>query len=564
MRRQGAAEPEERPSTRGPDCDKDALMTATATYVHDILRRARVPMPPFDYDVPWEDQPRRYKVYPGTQSIPLARHAPPSDRTLGYALGGPDDEGVAAFDLDSLGSMLWHSYGLSDRRIVVHRNDDVPAMPWYDRAVWGRGTASGGGLYPIEVYLVTSGEQGLVPGIYNWNSARHSLSRLATGNYVGRVEDSLGPYATGAGSYLLLTIKFWQNAFKYNSFAPHVTAMDIGTVLSTWRLWCRNQGLPLRAHLWFDEHELNSLLDVDGFAESAVAAVPVPMGRDGAVTGRHSRPPRHLAHEKSLAPRSFQVSDDIQAEILAASAGDSPWQMPVPPPTTPPDRLGEGTGVRIALPAQPLGEAPLHEVLLTRRSSFGRFAADPPLGQGHLRSVLDAVNVANDGFGVVGELPDDLIRTWVCATNVEGVPKGIYRYEETTGELSQTLEAGLELFLQGNYFLRNYDMARIAAVVVLTARPGRIIDHYGPRGLRLQNAAVGAATQYGYLAAAALGVGCGAALGFDNTSYGEAFGTASLAADHTATEWPMLILMLGHEDAVDAHIEYRLTEELSQ
>lgn len=543
--------------------------TATATYLHDILRRGRVPMAPLEYDVPWDDQPRRYKVYPGTQSLSLSRLAPEIDRPLGYALGCPSRERRADFDLSSLGSMLWHSYGLSGRRAAVHRNDDVPAMPWYDRAVWSRGTASGGGLYPIEIYLVTDGEQGLVPGIYSWNSARHSLSRLATGNYLGRIQDSLGPHATGAGSYLLLTIKFWQNAFKYNSFSPHVTAMDIGTVLATWELWCRNQGLPLQANLWFDEPELNDLLGIDGFAESTVAVVPVsmgagPMGAGVGRAGRHSRPTGHAAHEKSLAPRSFEVIDDIQTEILAHASGNSPWQLPAPPSSRGPEPGAEGTGLRVALPAQPMGDLPLREVLLRRRSSFGRFAADPPISQGDLRSVLDAVNAANDGFGLAGELPDTLVRTWVCATNVADVSKGIYRYDRATGELAQTLEAGLELFLQGNYFLRNYDMARIAAVIVLTARPGKIIQHYGPRGLRLQNAAIGAATQYGYLAAAARGLGCGAALGFDNTSYGEAFGTAALEADDGTAEWPMLILMVGHEDAVGAQLDLRLTEEVGR
>ncbi|QDO87343.1 SagB/ThcOx family dehydrogenase [Ornithinimicrobium ciconiae] len=534
--------------------------TATATYMHDILRRGRVPMAPLEYDVPWDDQPRRYKVYPGTQSIALARQAPAVDRPLGYALGCSRRERPGDFDLASLGSMLWHSYGLSGRRAAVHRNDDVPAMPWYDRAVWSRGTASGGGLYPIEIYLVTNGEQGLAPGIYNWNSARHSLSRLAVGNYLGRIQDSLGPHATGAGSYLVLSIKFWQNAFKYNSFCPHVTAMDIGTVLATWELWCRNQGLPLRANLWFDERDLNDLLGLDGYAESTVAVVPVPMGGAVAQGGRHSTPVRHREHEKSRAPRSFEVIDDIQSEILAAAGGDNPWQVPPPPPRKP-RHAPDDAAPHVVLPAQPLGEMPLREVLLRRRSSFGRFAADPPISQGDLRAILDAVNAANDGFGIAGELPDDLVSTWVCATHVTDVAKGIYRYEGSTGELSQTLEAGLELFLQGNYFLRNYDMARIAAVIVLTGRPGQIIEHYGPRGLRLQNAAIGAATQYGYLAATARGLGCGAALGFDNTSYGEAFGTASLEADDTTAEWPMLILMVGHEDTAGAQMHLRLAEE---
>ena len=52
-------------------------MTAIDTvraYSHDVLSRARVPMPPFGYDVHWDEQPRRHKVYPEAQyfALPIA------------------------------------------------------------------------------------------------------------------------------------------------------------------------------------------------------------------------------------------------------------------------------------------------------------------------------------------------------------------------------------------------------------------------------------------------------------------------------------------------------------
>ena len=76
-------------------------------------------------------------------------------------------------------------------------------------------------------------------------------------------------------------------------------------------------------------------------------------------------------------------------------------------------------------------------------------------------------------------------------------------------------------------------------------------DLVGPRGYRRVNAEVGAVTQSVYLACAALDVGCGAALGFDNVSYQEELQITD------ETEWPLLILMIGHEREGQPEFVYR-------
>ena len=53
-----------------------------------------------------------------------------------------------------------------------------------------------------------------------------------------------------------------------------------------------------------------------------------------------------------------------------------------------------------------------------------------------------------------------------------------------------------------------------------------MLDAVGDRGYRLVNATIGAVAQNVYIAAAALGLGCGVALGFDNVSYIEQLGLA--------------------------------------
>ena len=66
------------------------------------------------------------------------------------------------------------------------------------------------------------------------------------------------------------------------------------------------------------------------------------------------------------------------------------------------------------------------------------------------------------------------------------------------------------------------------------------------------NAEVGALAQTAYTAAAALGVGCGAVLGFDNIAIDEAVGLDD------GDERTFLFVLLGHERADRADFDYRL------
>ena len=54
------------------------------------------------------------------------------------------------------------------------------------------------------------------------------------------------------------------------------------------------------------------------------------------------------------------------------------------------------------------------------------------------------------------------------------------------------------------------------------------------------------------MAAARAGLGCGAALGFDNAAYAEQLGLAG------SDEAPLLILMIGHERALPGDYVYRI------
>lgn len=521
-------------------------MSAMDTYVEAIVRRAREPMEPHGFEPDWADQPRRHKYYPGAEHHPLPS-AEPLSGTLGEGLT-PDGNANATgrWSPESLSSLLLDSYGLTGRRLAVHGNPDLKGMPWYPSATWSRGTASGGGLYPLEIYWVAGAGGSLTPGVYNYSAPHHSMQRLLTGDVTGHVHRALPEGTPYNGQYLLVSVKFWKNSFKYNSFSYHAVTMDLGTLLGTWRTSARAAGLDLRPHLWFDEPALDRLLGVAPEDESVMAVVPLPWwGSDPEVPSRPTGIPSVRLPESERSRATVRFSQVVGAHEQT---------LDVPAAEPDPERLGGARAVappssgepdhRLPEP-RPL-DMPVTTALRERRSSFGRFSASRPMSTQDLSTVLSAADGATGLLNGTGTS-----RLSVFVNHVVGLAPGAYDHLPEEVALRPVREGPVADFLQSNYFLNNYNLEQCAAVLTVVARPTAVTSAVGPRGYRLVNAEVGAVTQSVYLACAALGLGCGAALGFDNVSYRDEL---RIEDRH---EWPLLILMVGHERQGQPEFVYR-------
>jgi SagB-type dehydrogenase family enzyme len=508
-------------------------------------------MEPADWVPDWADRPRKGKHFPGAQAFPLPRTEVPGTATVQRGLFGP--RGTGAFTLPLLAGMLQDSYGLVGRRLAVQANSDLGTLPMYTQANWSRGTASGGGLYPIGVHWVCGAGGPLTPGVYYYSTPHHDMRRLLAGDVSGEVRAALGGGEAAAGhtQFLVLSVRFWQNAFKYNSFSYHVVTMDIGALVETWRIWARAHGLHIGPALWFDEARLGELLGLTAREEGVFAVVPLTWEGDaaagpadaGTAAGDRARaalPPRvHRAdQERSRAVTEFETVQRMHAATLegaadrpAAGALDGALALPVPP-----------GGERAALPAPLPLDTGVRTALRSRRSSFGRFQATRPLPAEALSTVLAAAGAAgtlDSDTETPGAAP--LTRLYVFVNHVAGLAQGVYLHDRGDGTLRLIRGGPPGEFLQRNYFLANYNLEQAAAVIVPAARTGAVLDAVGDRGYRLVNAVVGAVSQAVYTASAAADLSCGVALGFDAISF-----TEELGLDETG-EVPLLIMMIGHE-----------------
>ncbi|MFF9073702.1 nitroreductase family protein [Streptomyces sp. NPDC014735] len=517
-------------------------------YAAAILQRGRVPMDPADFVPDWADGPRKTKFYPGTDSLPLPECDYPAHADLDRGLA--QDAGTdGAFDLALLSGMLRDSYGLTGRRLGVQSNTDLSALPHYPLANWSRGTASGGGLYPVAVHWVSGPSGPVPPGVHYYSTRHHAMRRLLTGDVTGEVRAALGEGAPGPDTdqYLVLTIKYWQNAFKYNNFSFHAVSMDLGACVQTWRLWAGARGLSVEPALWFDEERLGRLLGADPEAEGVFAVVPLRWA--GATAPAPSPSPVSVHHRDQERSRTVLAFDALRRMQNVTAAGGA--ERPAPEALDPavahpvdPDRPGT------PLPACPPLDTDVRTALRARRSSFGRFEAQQPITAEQLASCL-AASVAGSRIG--GDTgAQRLAKLYAFVCHVEGVEPGAYEYDPDAHSLRLVKAGNPGAFLQTNYFLSNYNLEQAAAVLVPTVRTDAVLDAVGDRGYRLVNAAVGAIAQTAYTTASAVGIGCGVALGFDNISYIE-----ELGLDGTG-EAPLLIMMIGNERPAPADFRYEI------
>ncbi|WP_405942758.1 SagB family peptide dehydrogenase [Streptomyces sp. NBC_00207] len=525
-------------------------------YAHAIMHRGRVPMEPVDFVPDWADRPRKAKFHPYAETLPLPAETPAEM---------PDavaQRPAAGFTLPLLSGLLRDSYGLTGRRLAVQANTDLAALPHYTHANWSRGTASGGGLYPVGIHWAAGPGGPLTPGLYHYAPHQHGLRRLLTGDVTGQVREALGAGAGAAAQatqYLVLSVKYWQNAFKYNSFSFHAVSMDVGALVQTWRLWAAQYGLRIDPVLWFDEERLARLLGVVPEEEGVFAVVPLTW-KDGTAPGESTTAPgdstavpgeslpvpgtagaadaavRHRDVERSRQVIVFETLLRIH-DATAGRAADRPAQglldraaalpprgadpLPLPPPLAPPADTGRA--------------------LRERRSSFGRFDASRPVASDPFAAVL--ADCAATRYGTEAERPDGppLTSLYAFVNHVEGIAPGAYAYDPAAHTLRLVKPGPPGPFLQRNYFLSNYNLEQAGAVLVPTVRTTAVLDTVGDRGYRLVGGTIGAVAQTFYTTAAALGLGAGVALGFDNIAYIEELGLTG------TDEAPLLIMLLGHE-----------------
>lgn len=147
-----------------------------------------------------------------------------------------------------------------------------------------RAVASGGGLYPLEIYVVPHRVEGLEPWLYHYDVEHHRLDVVAredrwpAARECVWMQDMKDP--DQAAALILVTAVFERSTLKYLDRGYRLVLMEAGEVGHAMLLMATSLGLGAYALGGFLDDELSALLDVDGIDEAPL--LPIVVGRPGA------------------------------------------------------------------------------------------------------------------------------------------------------------------------------------------------------------------------------------------------------------------------------------------
>lgn len=145
-----------------------------------------------------------------------------------------------------------------------------------------RPVASGGGLYPLEIYVTAINVDGLEPGLYHYNIEEHCLDAIQRGapdfeqlNDLVWLQDIEEPEK--AAMIVYITAILPRSTVKYGDRGYRLILFEAGEVLQNMTVLGEHMGLASLPLGGFMDNDLSRYLDVDGVDE--VPLIPVVFGR---------------------------------------------------------------------------------------------------------------------------------------------------------------------------------------------------------------------------------------------------------------------------------------------
>ncbi len=145
--------------------------------------------------------------------------------------------------------LFWSSYGAQEKRNKIWKYGEEKTFT----------VPSGGGLYPLVLYLVQFKDiQNLARGVYRWNSEKLIFERL---NKQGRLEN-LKEIMTGidslkdAAGIVVVTAEYERVSKKYANKAYPLVLLEAGHIMQNAYLYCAEKGIGFVELLGFDHEKL--------------------------------------------------------------------------------------------------------------------------------------------------------------------------------------------------------------------------------------------------------------------------------------------------------------------
>lgn len=436
-------------------------------YSEEGLRREAAAQAPLD----WERQPAPFRRVEGvrrllpTEGLPLVRRG---------AEAAPSGAASPAGPLARLARLLWHTNGCTR---IVEMGGGVHHF---------RAAPSAGAMYPTEVYVAARGLEGIEDGVHDYQVLDHSLVRLRGGDVWTALSTAcFGHPAVAAAKAVAILTGVWQrSAWRYRERGYRRTLLDTGHVLGNLVESAPGEGLRAFPLGCFRDELVERILDVDPVDEGPLVVVPL-VGTD--LAAGVPPLPLHGSETTEWHAAVAALGDRIPAEeprrlstALHIATRLGPDARPV---TTPPAAPVAAEKDAAVLDAGAEGtswtpEEPVTATIAERRSTRTFRPGELPR-DALFRALAHAY--PRDEFSL---FVPSLLRTYVVAVSVVGVPHGTYVYDPAAKRLVELSRGRLAKALH-HLGLGQEIFVNAGAAVIHTADLPRAVARYGDRVYRL-------------------------------------------------------------------------------
>jgi SagB-type dehydrogenase family enzyme len=137
-----------------------------------------------------------------------------------------------------------------------------------------RPVPSGGGLYPLELYVVAAAVNGVERGVYHFHPFRSRLYRLAPLDW-NAVRDALAApeLLERTSALLVVAAMFSRTRFKYGPRGYRFALLEAGHLAQNALLAATDLGVPALPVGGFFDRRLDAVVGADGLEEASVYAI---------------------------------------------------------------------------------------------------------------------------------------------------------------------------------------------------------------------------------------------------------------------------------------------------
>lgn len=171
-----------------------------------------------------------------------------------------------AMPLETLATLLGGAYGISR---MAEIQDGVNALL--------RTVPSAGGLYPLEIYVVTRNVSRVADGVHHYAVRSHSLELVKEGSLFSEWHSSLlaDPFVREANVIGFISAVFARTQKKYGPRGYRYVLLEAGHLAQNLCLLATEQGLGSLCMGGFMDSRLNRFLELDGIHEAIVYGVGI-------------------------------------------------------------------------------------------------------------------------------------------------------------------------------------------------------------------------------------------------------------------------------------------------